>query len=222
MAGWEILPGETPIDPSGLKIKGIITRAQLDAAELPGILDAIVKYLEVKPRLRPEKIDYWWSLKLHEEMFGALWSWAGKTRKINVTPGIPHQRVDQELTELFKDLQAWKELGVPLLEQAAWLQHRAVYIHPFENGNGRWSRLLANVWLKIHAHPITEWPEATFSGTTSVVRADYIQAVKAADYGEYEPLLELLRRYTPGHEQFGRPVTPPFTSPPSDTTLPES
>ena len=44
---------------------------------------------------------------------------------------------------------------IDLSEQAVLLHHRAVQIHPFENGNGRWSRLLANIWLKKHAHPIT-------------------------------------------------------------------
>jgi hypothetical protein len=37
VSGWELLPGETPIDVSGLKRKGIGTRAELNQAEAENI-----------------------------------------------------------------------------------------------------------------------------------------------------------------------------------------
>jgi hypothetical protein len=63
--------------------------------------------------------------------------------------------------------------------------------------NGRWSRMLANIWLKRHNHPVTEWPEAVIGGE-SVERGRYLAAIRAADDGDEGPLLELCRRYTPG------------------------
>jgi Fic family protein len=73
--------------------------------------------------------------------------------------------------------------------------HRAVRIHPFLNGNGRWARMLANVWLKRHAHPITAWPEKTI-GSQSMIRDEYVAAIRSADKGDEEPLREIHQRFT--------------------------
>jgi len=35
------------------------------------------------------------------------------------------------LAELLADLIAWKDSGMPLIEQTVRLHHRAVFIHPF-------------------------------------------------------------------------------------------
>ena len=99
---------------------------------------------------------------------------------------------------LFGDLEYWREHDTyPLLEQAVRLHHRAVRIHPFPNGNGRWSRMLANIWLKLHDHPITIWPpETSATGMESVIRAEYLAAIKGADGGKIGPLLAIHRRFT--------------------------
>ena len=81
------------------------------------------------------------------------------------------------------------------MEQAARLHHRAVRVHPFPNGNGRWARMLANVWLKRHDHMVTVWPEETI-GSKSIIRVEYLAAVRTADEGDEGPLIELHRRYT--------------------------
>ena len=93
--------------------------------------------------------DFVWALQLHKEMFGQVWTWAGSTRKIDLNLGVPWQQVEIQLYDLLLRLPYWKDM--PLFEQAARLHHGAVAIHPFENGNGRWSRMLANIWLKRQA-----------------------------------------------------------------------
>jgi Fic family protein len=75
------------------------------------------------------------------------------------------------------------------------LHHQAVQIHPFENGNGRWSRTLANIWLHLHGHELIQWPGAALS-EESKVRADYLAAIKAADNHDYQPLFALHQRFT--------------------------
>ena len=65
------------------------------------------------------------------------------------------------------------------------------------NGNGRWARLLANIWLKLHKQPLTEWPEDAI-GATSVIRDDYLAAIRAADTGDFAPLIELQSRFSSG------------------------
>jgi Fic family protein len=50
-----------------------------------------------------------------------------------------------QLQTLLEDLVFWEARGDALLEQSVRLHHRAVWIHPFLNGNGRWARMLANI-----------------------------------------------------------------------------
>ena len=83
---------------------------------------------------------------------------------------------------------------MPLAEQAARLHHRAVSIHPFLNGNGRWSRLLSNIWLAQHDEPVVLWPETTI-GAVSIIREEYLSAIRTADDGDYAPLLEMQQTY---------------------------
>jgi hypothetical protein len=56
--------------------------------------------------------------------------------------------------------------------------------------------MLANIWLKLHRHAVTEWPEETI-GTVSTARDEYLAAIRQADEGDFEPLKELHRRFTP-------------------------
>jgi Fic family protein len=101
-----------------------------------------------------------------------------------------------DLQGVMDDLAFWREEGeMEMIEQAARLHHQAVFIHPFLNGNGRWARLLANIFLKQAADKVTIWPEETV-GNVSVIRDEYLAAVRLADGGEYGPLIGLQRRYT--------------------------
>lgn len=197
MAIWVPIPGETPIDDlSGLKIKGITTRSELNYFEAQNVSRAVLKYLSRKPSHRLAPFDLSWSLKLHREMFGDVWDWAGETRKSDKNFGVHWEQTASMLLSLLDDLASWSGFQMELAEQAVLLHHRAVQIHPFENGNGRWSRLLSNIWLKRNGHPLVEWPEAHV-GTESPIRAEYLDAIREADAGKYCPLRELHRRLTP-------------------------
>lgn len=190
------IPGETPIDDvSGLRIKGITTRAELNVFEASNIERVAAKYLTVRPSRRSAKFTYDWCLKLHKQMFGQVWNWAGipRTRELNL--GIVSHAIAENLIMLLADLESWPGYGMEFNEQAARLHHRAVQIHPFVNGNGRWARMLANIWLKLHRQPLTIWPE-TVIGSTSVARTEYIAAVVKADGGEYDDLVAMHRQFS--------------------------
>ena len=197
MAIWETLPGETPIgDISGLKIKGITTRKQLSFAEAENILEATVKYLEGPLQKRSARFDLSWCLRLHREMFGNIWTWAGETRQENLNFGVPWHQVQVQLQGLLDDLVYWEAHWPSVLEQAVHLHYRAVRIHPFMNGNGRWSRMLGNIWLRLHHCPITLWPEQAI-GTVSTIRTEYLDSLKFADEtGDMTPLTELHERFS--------------------------
>ncbi|MEN6407313.1 MAG: mobile mystery protein B [Thermoguttaceae bacterium] len=187
---WRAIPGETPIDPSHLKDRSITTRLELCQAEAMNIRKAYVKYLAAAPSKKLAPFDYSWLLRLHKEMYGDVWTWAGQLRREDLNLGVAWSQVSNQTLVLIEDLHCWGESGMSLLEQAARLHYRAVWIHPFRNGNGRWARLLANIWLKRHESRLVLWPEETVA-QESMVRRDYLKALKTADGGDFGPLLAL-------------------------------
>jgi len=196
MAVWKPIPGETPIDDiSGLKPKWVTTRAQLNDVEAQNIRKAVMRYLAAKPSRRQAPFTLDWCYKLHRQMFGEVWRWAGRKRTTELNIGVPFHRIDVDLQTLMDDLAYWRQQGdMDIMEQVARLHHRAVFIHPFLNGNGRWSRLLANILLKQSVDKVTIWPEETV-GHASIIRDEYLAAVRSADRGDYAPLIALHRRY---------------------------
>jgi fido (protein-threonine AMPylation protein) len=127
-------------------------------------------------------------------MFGDVWDWAGEPRLRNLNIGVHYPAIREHLQTLVDDLATWQQFNHDIVEQACRLHYRAGAIHPFINGNGRWSRMLANILLKQNRAPIVEWPEDVI-GTESTIRAEYIAAIKEADHGDDRPLLELHRRF---------------------------
>lgn len=189
--------GETPLDDiSGLIPKHITTRAELNEAEASNILQALTKYLGGKPVHALAPFDLFWFYDLHAEMFGQVWTWAGRKRTGDLNLGVPHHQIEVGLQTLLDDLRYWERhaAAMTMMEQAARLHHRAVSIHPFYNGNGRWSRLLSNIWLAQHDHPVVLWPETTL-GSVSTIRQAYLLAMRAADGGDLVPLVSLQHRY---------------------------
>lgn len=187
---------ETPIDPSHLLVTSWDgSRASLNLLEAENILKPTAKYLVLPLTAADAPFTFDWMIQVHREMFCDVWAWAGTFRKSNLNIGIDWQYVETRLWELAADISYWQTTAETLLADAAEIHHRAVQIHPFPNGNGRWSRLLANIWLRRHDLPPTLWPDAEL-GAAGAVRAEYIAAVKAADARDRRPLIELHRRYT--------------------------
>lgn len=195
MLGEPEIPGQTPLtDLSGLRDASIRTIAVLNAREAENIRRVAVRYLVARPSRRLAPFDAAWFRVLHREMFGDVWSWAGEFRRHETNIGSPPHRVSVDLHELVADLHAWVESGMPVPEQATRLHHRAVQIHPFPNGNGRWSRMLASVWLRRHGLGVVMWPESAIGGV-SPVRAEYLEALRAADRGDIGALQSMHVRF---------------------------
>lgn len=190
-------PGATPIeDISGLLPKHITTRKELNEVEFANVTEAMQKYLlgPLTKKKAPFTLD--WLKKVHREMFGKVWSWAGKFRTATYNIGIPPAQIPIQLRQLLDDFAYWEsDPDTDLLEVSARLHHRLVQIHPFPNGNGRWARLLTNIYLRREGRSMVRWPEANLS-EESTFRKDYIRALQEADRGDIQTLMEIQKEHS--------------------------
>ena len=190
----ELPPGATPLTPEdleGLLPKYITTREELNDAEFKNISEASKKYF-----LSRKKNEFTIGnlYKIHKEMFGNVWKWAGKKRKTEKNIGVDKTQIDVELKKLLDDLKYWLEQSMNSLEISARLHHRLVYIHPFNNGNGRWARFIMNLFLKDYLNSYLEFPEDDLLLTTEI-RKTYIKALQKADNLDYQPLIDFQKKY---------------------------
>jgi fido (protein-threonine AMPylation protein) len=71
--------------------------------------------------------------------------------------------------------------------------YRLVVIHPFPNGNGRWSRLAADALIVALGGSRFSWGGASLNGATQL-RRNYITALGAADAAsDFGPLMTFAR-----------------------------
>jgi len=167
------------------------TLAEIYVYEAKNITKATLKYLSAKPDKKLAPFSFEWMLQLHREMFGDVWDWAGKLRQVELSIGVKAYMVSTELKMLVDDLEYWdKNKTFSVVETASRIHHRAVQIHPFKNGNGRWSRMLANIYLKQNGLSPTKWNEDLLS-KENPHRNEYIEALKKADNGDYSKLIEM-------------------------------
>ena len=176
--------GETPLDDiSGLKLKNITTKKELDDAESINIAKAYLKFLiDFSPR-KKQQLDEPFLREIHKVMLGDVWSWAGTYRTTQTTIGINAAHIQTSLYQLCDDLKYWEKQW-EIKETATRLHHKLVYIHPFPNGNGRWARLATEIWLTKMGHTLPVWGKPL--GTNA--RTIYIEALKQADNKNYKPL----------------------------------
>lgn len=186
----------TPLDDiSGLKLPSdkVYTLKEIYVAEANNIALATLKYLSAPPSKKVAPFSYEWLSTLHEEMFGKVWEWAGKFRHVELSIGIKAYKVPVALKELSNDIAYWEaHRTFDIYETAARIHHRAVHIHPFQNGNGRWSRMLANIYLRQNGSMPVKWQEDLLSNVNPK-RDEYIHALKEADNGDYTKLIEMHR-----------------------------
>lgn len=195
--------GQTLIDPSGLleHLRGkIFTRNELDEQEGPNIRKATVKYLSAVPTPDEAPFHVQWVLDVHCDMFCDVWEWAGVPRQRPTNMAAfesPAHCILGDLQDLLNALHSWTGFGWSLIEQAAKLHHGAVRIHPFPNGNGRWSRMLANIWLLRNEAPIVEWPAdlTKEKEEKSPIHKEYLEAIRAADQCNFDPLIDLHKKH---------------------------
>ena len=189
--------GATPVDPDEAADRlpaGIETVDQLNAFEQTNILSATEWALRSRRRGTPAQVlTEPFLFDLHRRMFDETWRWAGAPRRTDRNTGVHWPTLRVALRERVTDAQLWLAESVfPLDEVAVRLHHGIVLVHPFPNGNGRWSRLAADTLLHAHRHAPFTWGATDLTGA-GAARAAYLTALRAADRGDVAPLLRFAR-----------------------------
>lgn len=180
---------------------GIIPRSKVIPLEIEGITKAWDFVLKKRERgklpFTPEFIK-----EIHKVGFGWIFpETGGKYRNMEVTVSnhVPPKfyLVPQLMVEFFKDLRV-RIKHLPKIEEAdffeeltsliAWAHHKFLWIHPFQDYNGRMGRLLNNIILLNLNLPPIELRVETISG-----RKRYIEALQSADSHDYRKLEKIIK-----------------------------
>ncbi|HNO91145.1 mobile mystery protein B [bacterium] len=192
----EYIEGQTPLDEDekeGLLIKSITTRGELDEFEQLNIEKSV--QWTIGKKWKPEYIlSEIFVKELHKRMFNEVWSWAGNFRKTNKNIGVDKHQIGFSLKQLLDDSLYWlKNKTYTDEEFAIRFKHRIVKIHCFPNGNGRHSRLIADIIIsQLFGKPIFTW-NSTNLNKKGEARSVYLTAIRQADSGDIKPLIDFAK-----------------------------
>jgi len=184
--------GNTPLDPDEAEglIPDLVTRGALNAWEQANILKAEEWAFS---RRRASILTTQFVMELHRRMFDETWTWAGTPRRSDKTFGVYWATIPESLRQVLDNAAYWVEHGTyPMDEIAVRLHHTLVAVHPFPNGNGRHSRLMADLLLwRETVEPFT-WGRGNLI-VGGHARDIYLAALRQADGGDIKPLLVFAR-----------------------------
>jgi Fic-DOC domain mobile mystery protein B len=178
---------------AGLIPSWITWRHELNEAEQDNILAAM---LWAARQHRRELLDEKFLCDLHKRMLGKVWRWAGvyraTARNTGGNMGVEAWQIRTELRLLLDDARFWIANDVYKPDElAVRFHHRLVRIHPFPNGNGRHSRLMAELLvMRLGAKRFTWGSAGLVAGD---VRKQYIGALRKADGHDIGELLVFAR-----------------------------
>jgi len=192
----EHINGQTPLDEEekqGLLIPTIATREELDEFEQQNVEEAF-QWIIGKSLKREKVLSEKFICDVHKQMFNQIWKWAGTFRQTQKNIGVDYWMISQELNMLLGDVVLWFQDKVfEPDELAIRFKHRIVSIHCFSNGNGRHSRLMADIIIeKLFDLELFSWGEGDLSNEGDT-RLTYLKALKEADNGSFDSLLKFAR-----------------------------
>ena len=167
----------------------ITLRRELNEAEQINIADA-AKWLASRKR---DVLDEKFLRNLHTRMFGQVWKWAGNYRKTPRNIGVDAWRIPMDVAQAIDDTKFWvaNETYSPD-EIAVRFSHRLVAIHPFPNGNGRFSRMVGDLFAQQLGQPRFSWGSANLVDPNET-RKTYVAALRAADQHDFDALIAFAR-----------------------------
>lgn len=180
---------------------GILPRSKVVKFEVEGVIRGL-KYIDALFK-KNKKVSVTSQLicRLHQVSFGWIFpDWAGKFRNIQVEysgkEAPSYYKIPELVVNLCEDLKErlahlpgfeGEQFVVEVVKLVSWFQHRFVYIHPFNDYNGRVARMLTIIiLLNLGLPPIEIEVKAKED------RDNYIKAMKEADGGDYKRLENLI------------------------------
>lgn len=179
----------TPEEREGLIPSHVTLRRELNELEQQNILEADTWAFNRKRN----PVNEAFVRTLHGRMFGNVWRWAGSYRTSNKNIGVGRDQIQNRLNETLNDVEYWIENKTYAPDEiAARFHHALVFIHPFPNGNGRWSRLMADILIVRLGQPRFTWGRSSLRAVDES-RKNYIEALGAADNHDITNLLAFVR-----------------------------
>jgi Fic-DOC domain mobile mystery protein B len=190
-------PGATPLRPEdlrGLKLLHVTTYSELNEAEAANIISGQEWALRARTSNLSSMLSDDYLQLLHEKLYGQVWKWAGAYRTHDTNIGSQYPMIRTDLRQFFDDARYWVDHSTfDPQELAIRTHHRIVKVHPFPNGNGRHSRLIADLLLMRH-FKIERLPWGGGAlGNEDPNRVEYIAALQEADRNNYVPLIAIAR-----------------------------
>ncbi len=196
MTVFQDAPGSTPLDPdeaAGLLPKHITSQADLNAWEQNNILQGREWAQQTRQRKR-DFLNEGFIRELHQRMFGDTWKWAGTFRSSDKTIGVAWEQIAVQLRDLLDNIQHQKDNNIYAADELAIrFHHRLVWIHPFPNGNGRHSRLMAELLVTQLGGLAFSWGGGADLVSTGAARERYLNALREADAGAVDSLITFAR-----------------------------
>jgi len=191
--------GATPGgDTTGLLLVHLTTPADRNAAETEAISHAYDTHV-FRARRKTQGTEWLtddFIRRVHADMFGTIWEWAGKYRQTALNIGVKPYLIQEQIKLLTEDFRYWNDTQstMPVIEVAARLQHRITNVHPFINGNGRHARLITDIFFYSRKHSIPQWPQIHLMTQGAEIREQYITAMKRADDGDITNLVRFIEQ----------------------------
>ena len=186
--GQTPLPGELR---KGLKPKNIQTIGDLDEYEEANISEGLVWLMKQKKTV----IDRYFWLEIHKRLFGQVWSWAGDIRPhpLHNPDFIEPYDIRVELKNLEYDLKFWLKNNTYSEKEILTRCHeKLLTIHPFTNGNGRFSRILCEKLAQELGIEKPTWGKA-LRRNPEKRRDKYIECIEIArKEKKYNPLSDFI------------------------------
>ncbi len=187
--------GATPLDKETLQmlIPNLTTQDELNEFEEQNIASGML-WASTSRDLKKNLLSATGVILLHKKMFDETWEWAGKFRWKPTNIGVEPENIQNDLGALLGNVKYQLEHKTyPIEEIAVRFHHKLVWIHPFPNGNGRFSRLAADLLLQFIGGKKLTWGSKDLA-KESDVRDKYLKALRVADQkNDYGQLMKFAK-----------------------------
>lgn len=172
----------------------VIDSNEMDEIELSLLVqltDAVIDDITRDKTLTANDLSEW-----HRRWLGNVYNWAGRYRSVNMGKAEFHFAAAHLIPNLMKTFEK-KFLSVympcrtmdneTLIDALAKVHIEFILIHPFREGNGRLSRLLANIMALQADQPMLDF------SVMEKKKAQYFSAIQAG-LDDYEPMKSIFRQ----------------------------